>query len=54
MRGTLSMIDFVVVSGRFDEAMTEYAGHLHEHFVDPIEISRGRYRAPWLLDSAPK
>lgn len=42
----LSMIDFVVVSGRFDEAMTEYAGHLHEHFVNPVEIDRGRYRAP--------
>jgi len=42
----LSMIDFVVVSGRFDEAMTEYAGHLHEHFVNPIEIYRGRYKVP--------
>jgi L-fuconate dehydratase len=42
----LSMIDFVAVSGRFDQAMTEYAGHLHEHFVNPIEIHRGRYRAP--------
>jgi len=42
----LSMIDFVAISGRFDEAMAEHAGHLHEHFVDPIEIHRGRYRAP--------
>jgi L-fuconate dehydratase len=42
----VSMIDFVVVSGRFDQAMTEYAGHLHEHFVDPAEIERGRYKAP--------
>ena len=42
----LSMIDFVVVSGRNDEAMTEHAGHLHEHFVNPIEIERGHYRAP--------
>jgi len=42
----VSMIDFVVVSGRFDEAMTEHAAHLHEHFVDPIEIERGRYKAP--------
>jgi L-fuconate dehydratase len=40
------MIDFVVVSGRFDQAMTEHSGHLHEHFVDPIEIERGRYKAP--------
>jgi L-fuconate dehydratase len=42
----LSMIDFIAVSGRWDEAMTEHAGHLHEHFVHPIEIQRGRYRVP--------
>jgi L-fuconate dehydratase len=42
----VSMIDFVVVSGRFDQAMTEHARHLHEHFIDPIEIERGRYKAP--------
>jgi hypothetical protein len=40
------MIDFVVISGRFDEAMTEHAGQLHEHFVDPIRIERGRYQVP--------
>lgn len=44
----LSMIDFIVVSGRFDEAMTEHASHLHEHFNDPIEIVRGRYKTPLL------
>jgi L-fuconate dehydratase len=42
----LSMIDFIAVSGRWDEAMTEHATHLHEHFVHPIEIERGRYRVP--------
>jgi L-fuconate dehydratase len=42
----ISMIDYVVVSGRCDQAMAEHAGHLHEHFVDPIQIERGRYRAP--------
>jgi L-fuconate dehydratase len=42
----ISMIDFVAVSGRFDQAMAEHAGHLHEHFIHPIEIERGRYRAP--------
>jgi L-fuconate dehydratase len=40
------MIDFVVVSGCWDEAMAEHAGHLHEHFLDPIHIERGRYKAP--------
>jgi len=42
----ISMIDFVAVSGRWDEAMTEHSGHLHEHFVDPIQIENGRYKAP--------
>lgn len=42
----VSMIDYVAVSGDWTEAMTEHAGHLHEHFVDPITMDRGRYRAP--------
>ena len=42
----ISMIDFVAVSGQWNECMTEHAGHLHEHFADPVEIQRGRYRAP--------
>jgi len=48
------MIDFVVVSGRFDQAMAEHAGHLHEHFVSPIEIDRGRYKAPLSPGSVPR
>jgi L-fuconate dehydratase len=42
----ISMIDFVVVSARWDEAMCEHAGQLHEHFLNPIKIERGRYKAP--------
>jgi L-fuconate dehydratase len=42
----VSMIDYVAVSGDWRETMTEHAGHLHEHFVDPIVMHRGRYRAP--------
>jgi L-fuconate dehydratase len=42
----ISMIDFVVVSGRWDEAMCEHAGQLHEHFVNPIKIEQGRYKVP--------
>ena len=26
--------------------MIEYVDHLHEHFVDPVVIRDGRYRAP--------
>jgi L-fuconate dehydratase len=42
----VSAIDFVCISGSLDGRMTEYAGHLHEHFVDPVRIERGRYRLP--------
>jgi L-fuconate dehydratase len=42
----VSMIDFIAVSGDWSQAMTEHADHLHEHFVVPIAISKGRYRAP--------
>ncbi|MDB6012252.1 MAG: Mandelate racemase/muconate lactonizing protein [Gammaproteobacteria bacterium] len=42
----ISMIDFVVVSGSWQEAMCEHTQHLHEHFVHPIEVDRGRYRVP--------
>jgi L-fuconate dehydratase len=42
----LSMFDFVAVSGTTEGRMLEYVDHLHEHFVDPIRMQRGHYRAP--------
>jgi L-fuconate dehydratase len=42
----VSMIDYLCVSASTEHRMTEHAAHLHEHFVDPIVIERGRYRAP--------
>ena len=42
----LSAFDYVAVSASLDGRMTEYADHLHEHFLDPARISRGRYRLP--------
>ncbi|MEY2468317.1 MAG: L-fuconate dehydratase, partial [Actinomycetota bacterium] len=41
-----SMFDFLRVSGRNDDRMIEYAGHLHEHFVVPLDVRGGRYHAP--------
>ncbi|WP_426626042.1 enolase C-terminal domain-like protein [Leifsonia sp. McL0607] len=41
-----SMFDFVAVSGSQEGRMIEYTKHLHEHFVTPVELSGGRYRAP--------
>ena len=42
----LSMIDFVAVSGTWDNRYLEFVDHLHEHFVDPVRIVDGRYLAP--------
>ena len=42
----LSMFDFLCVSGRMDDRVTEFVDHLHEHFVDPCVIRRARYVAP--------
>ena len=42
----LSIIDYVCVSGSLEERLTEYADHLHEHFVDPLVTKNGRYIPP--------
>jgi L-fuconate dehydratase len=42
----LAMFDFVAVSGTAAGRALEYVDHLHEHFTDPVRVSRGRYLAP--------
>lgn len=42
----LSMFDFVALSGTMEGRMIEYVDHLHEHFLDPVVLRKGRYRAP--------
>jgi L-fuconate dehydratase len=42
----LSLFDYACVSASFDDRVIEYVDHLHEHFVDPVVVSDGRYRAP--------
>ena len=42
----LSMFDFVAVTGTMQGRVIEYVDHLHEHFVDPVVVRRGRYVAP--------
>jgi L-fuconate dehydratase len=42
----LSMFDFLAVSGTMQDRVIEYVDHLHEHFVHPVTIRRGRYRVP--------
>jgi L-fuconate dehydratase len=43
-----AFFDFASVSGSQDGRMIEYVDHLHEHFVEPVQISDGRYVAPRL------
>lgn len=42
----LAMIDYVCVSGSLDDRLCEYAGHLHEHFQDPVVMRNGHYAPP--------
>ncbi len=42
----LSAIDYVCVSGSLDDRTTEFADHLHEHFVQPAVVRNGRYVLP--------
>jgi L-fuconate dehydratase len=42
----ISIFDFIAVSGELNDRYLEYVDHLHEHFVNPVHVSRGRYLAP--------
>lgn len=44
----LSFFDAAAVAPAAEGRMIEHAGHLHEHFVDPIRIRAGHYLAPAL------
>ncbi len=42
----LAMADYVAITGAMDDRAIEYVDHLHQHFIDPVRIQRGRYLAP--------
>jgi L-fuconate dehydratase len=42
----LAVFDYLRVSASLEGRMIEYVDHLHEHFVDPVAVSGGRYRVP--------
>jgi L-fuconate dehydratase len=42
----LALIDYICISASLEDRMLEYVDHLHEHFVDPVIIRRGRYMPP--------
>ncbi|MFD4688803.1 enolase C-terminal domain-like protein [Streptomyces sp. NPDC058463] len=42
----LSMFDYVALSGSTENRVIEFVDHLHEHFLAPVQIREGHYRAP--------
>ena len=42
----LAIFDYIAVGGSLDNRTCEYVDHLHEHFVDPVNLVRGRYMPP--------
>ena len=42
----LSLIDYICISGSKEGRMTEYADHLHEHFVEPLKVKGGEFLPP--------
>ena len=44
----LSMFDYINVSTSLDDRFTEWADHLHEHFLDPPKVKGSCYQPPTL------
>jgi L-fuconate dehydratase len=42
----LAIFDYLRVGTSLDGRMVEYVDHLHEHFLDPVTVRKGRYRLP--------
>jgi len=42
----LAIFDYVAVNPSLEGRVCEFVDHLHEHFVDPVRVARGRYLAP--------
>ena len=42
----LAMIDYISISGKKSENVIEYVDHLHEHFVNPVQLRNINYMPP--------
>ena len=42
----LAMIDYISISGKKSENVIEYVDHLHEHFVNPVQLKNINYMPP--------
>uniref|UniRef100_A0A914V7Z6 Mitochondrial enolase superfamily member 1 n=1 Tax=Plectus sambesii TaxID=2011161 RepID=A0A914V7Z6_9BILA len=42
----ISIFNYICIAPTFENQMTEFANHLHEHFIAPVVMKNGRYHAP--------
>ncbi|PFX24125.1 Mitochondrial enolase superfamily member 1 [Stylophora pistillata] len=42
----ISIFDFICVSATLENRVTEFADHLHEHFIHPCVVEKGAYKVP--------
>jgi L-fuconate dehydratase len=42
----LAIADFIAISGSMNDRAIEYVDHLHEHFIEPVQIRAGHYLVP--------
>lgn len=42
----VSFFDYIALSGSLENRILEYVDHLHEHFIDPVQVRNGRYLLP--------
>jgi L-fuconate dehydratase len=42
----LSLLDYICISGSLENRLIEYVDHLHEHFLDPVDMKDGCYMPP--------
>jgi L-fuconate dehydratase len=42
----LALFDYIAVSASLEDRIVEYVDHLHEHFVYPVKMKKGRYMPP--------
>jgi L-fuconate dehydratase len=42
----LSIFDYICIGASLENRILEYVDHLHEHFLDPVNVKNGRYMPP--------
>jgi len=47
-----SLFDYICVSGSLEQRTTEFVDHLHEHFLDPCIVKKGRYQTPLAIGTS--